>query len=183
MNRKDVLSNARYAGGVIRYHAWQVLQRQSVGEHTWQCLRIWFQIWGAPSSTVTTYFIWHDAGELVTGDIPFPVKMLDKRLKEIMDEKETDAVLDMGGELVELMPEDCVRVKICDLIEMHEFGIQELRLGNEFGQPIIDDTYNAICDKMQQLDANDQKLVYSYLMNHTWYKQQWRNHDDRHHRD
>jgi len=44
ISRKSVLTNARFAGMVLRYHTWPTLQKQTVGDHTWQIFRIYWQI-------------------------------------------------------------------------------------------------------------------------------------------
>src|SRR4249920_1699779 len=144
MNRDQILSKARMAGEVQRYHTWPMHHRQTVGEHTWQVMRIYWQIWGPLTPELSTYFIWHDAGELACGDIPFPVKMNNRLLKTMMDGLEETAVEHMGGMTLKLSNGLKVRARACDLIDMHECGRAELLMGNTFAQPIIDDTYKAL---------------------------------------
>ena len=161
MKREQVLHNARMAGRVKRYHVWPMLQEQTVGEHVFQCLRIWHQIWGPPPSHITCYFLWHDAGELVTGDLPFPVKSNNDMLKHIMDKMEEEAVEKMGVPIPTLSAYERIRVKACDLIEMHEHGNIELLMGNSFGQPIVEDTFAAL-EKLP-LATEDSTLIFKYL--------------------
>jgi hypothetical protein len=161
LKRNDVLHNPRYAGSVMRYHTWMTHQRQTVGEHTWQCLRIWDEIWGPPNAYITTYFIWHDAGELVTGDLPFPVKANNDILKHTMNTLETEAVKNMGGMFPNITAEEKLRAKACDLIDMHEFGRVELLMGNQFAHPIIADTFAAL-EKLG-LSSEDGMAVFKYL--------------------
>src|SRR6267154_1716536 len=85
MTRDQVLTSARHAGTVRRYHTWPFHHQQNIGEHSWQIARIYFQIWGPLPPEVSTYFIWHDAGELVLGDLPFPVKKNNPHLKRECD--------------------------------------------------------------------------------------------------
>src|ERR1043166_2928788 len=105
MTRDKVLTNARLAGQVTRYHTWPVHRQQSVGEHTWQVLRIYQQIWGSVEPEVTNYILWHDAGELVTGDPPFPFKRENPQFKESYRLAEGRAVHNMGGYVQWLRPE------------------------------------------------------------------------------
>ncbi len=162
MNRDEVHAQSRLAGQVRRYHTWMVLHQQSIGEHSWQCMRIWWQIWGPLPPEVTTYFIWHDAGELVAGDLPFPVKAKNPVLKDTMDELEDRAVKAMGGPAGH--PPDGynkIRAKACDLIDMYEYGLHERRLGNQYAEPIITDTYTAL--RKLSLSSEDQFAVSAYL--------------------
>ena len=161
MKRADILAVARLAGEVVRYHTWPMHHRQTVGEHTWQVMRIYWQIWGPLPPSLTTYFIWHDAGELATGDIPFPVKAHNPNLKAEMDKLEEVSVLHMGGATVTLDLLSKVRAKACDLLDMHECGRVEMSMGNRFAQPIVEDTFSAI-EKLP-LSREDANAVFKYL--------------------
>lgn len=170
MKRAKVLATARLAGQVTRYHTWPVHHRQTVGEHTWQVMRIYYQIFGPPSALVFTKLIWDDAGELVTGDLPFPIKARNPGLKAIMDSLEEQAVEGMGGN-----PRPGVsdvekrRVKTCDLIDMLEYGLHELDLGNKYAQPIVDDIGNSLRQLWKwDADASNGDLIKitGYLLEH-----------------
>jgi 5'-deoxynucleotidase YfbR-like len=164
MQRSEVLSTARLAGEVVRYHTWPMHRRQSVGEHTWQLCRLWWQIFGPLAPEVSTYLIWHDAGELVTGDPPFPVKARNPDLKAVMDRLEGDAVAAMGGPAAaRLSARDRVRAKIVDLLDMWECGRMELVMGNTFAQPIVDDTRAAVNKLVVELPKEDRARVEAYV--------------------
>lgn len=158
MTRERIFANARFAGEVLRYHTWPVHRRQSVGEHIWQQMRIWYQIWGPMPPEISTYILWSDAGELVLGDLPFPVKLRNPTLKDIADRIENDAVMAMRGELPLLPDLDKIRVKMCDLLEMWEFGLCELNMGNQFAQPIVDDILIAVDDLRGKLPVDDIRI-------------------------
>jgi 5'-deoxynucleotidase YfbR-like HD superfamily hydrolase len=163
VKRDDVLNNPRWAGEVLRYHTWPTRRQQSVGEHTWQVLRIWHQIFGLPSPQVCSYLLWHDAGELVLGDLPFPVKARNPTLKTIGDNVEMLALNKMGGQQVHLAPLDKVRTKACDLIEMLEFGWSEVEQGNRYGEPIVEDITKALVDLREPLPPEDHHKVWGYI--------------------
>ena len=166
MKREQINQCARFAGQVERYHTWPVHREQSTGEHTWQVMRIWWQIWGPLSAWESTYLLWHDAGELVTGDLPFPVKSLNPKLKHTLDLLEAEAVEAMGGppsRRLELSVVDVRRAKVCDLLEMWEFGLAEQGMGNSYAQPIVEDTLKAARKLLKELSGEDQKLVEAYV--------------------
>ena len=163
MIRAQILQSGRLAGLVRRYHTFPMLTEQTIGEHCFQCLRIWYMIWGPPEPEITCYFLWHDSGELVTGDVPFPVKSNYDIVKRIFDTMEDSAVRGMGGKVPELGKISRLRVKACDLIDMHEHGYIELMLGNKFAQPIVDDTFKALEKLQEQLSMDDGNLIFRYL--------------------
>lgn len=165
MKREDVLRSTRLAGGIKRYHTWPVVQKQTVAEHTWQVLRIWWEIWGPMGPAVSSYLIWHDAGEGVPGDLPFPVKRNNPSLALEVHALEVEAIANMGIDLIglHLTDTELVQAKLCDLIEMHEFGMMEGALGNTFAEPIISDTNVAIGQMMTKLPYDEAVKAKLYL--------------------
>lgn len=137
----------RYAGLVKRYHTWPVIREQTVAEHTWHVLRIYDQLFGLPSVNLVRAVMYHDVGEVKTGDAPFPVKRENPDLKAAYDRIEADHrhKLLRGDD-----PEDKItadehrRLKMCDLLEMWEYGTEERAKGNTFAQPIIDRTLEVV---------------------------------------
>lgn len=163
MKRDQVVKDVRLAGLVSRYHSWPTLNDQSVGEHSWQVARIYHQMFGQPSSLVYTYILYHDAPELATGDPPFPTKSRNPTLKAIYADMEQDALEAMHIIIAPLDPQDALKVKICDLIEMWEFGTHELMMGNQLAQPIIDDTIGVADDMAaEHLSEEDFELYHVY---------------------
>lgn len=139
------------AGLVKRYHTWPTTRVQTIAEHSWQIYRIYQELFGAPDMSVAYYIQWHDAGELVTGDLPFGEKSRDPELKKRMDAAERSALLGMNVVPGELDPDIIARVKLCDLLEMWEFGMEEIARGNTFARPVVDRTaaaVDALCGTM-----------------------------------
>ena len=163
ITRAQVLRNARHAGSVVRYHTWKMHQVQTVADHSWNCCRIYFALWGPLPPEISTHFIWHDTGELVLGDLPFPVKAENPELKYICDKIEYNAIVDMGGSPSMLSDRDKVRTKVCDLLDMYELGMVELQMGNRFGQPIVDDIGHSLELLLRKLSAEDVVLVRQYV--------------------
>lgn len=155
MLREQVFQNPHLAGRVKRYHTWPTFHTQTVGEHTWQLLRLHCQMFGPPTPLVTEYIVWHDAGELVTGDPPFPLKANNPALKTIYDALEHVAVENMGGQTIVLSESEKIKVKLCDLMEMYEFGSVEYCMGNKFAEPIIVDTRAAMEALIGRLERRD----------------------------
>ena len=161
MNREDIMKSGRRAGEVLRYHAWQVLRAQSVAEHTWQVLRIFYQIFDQLPEEIAVNVLWHDAGELRIGDLPFPVKSQNPDLKAVCDRLEEETVAIMAGSLPRLDSLDRNRIKLCDLLEMVEFGNDEVMRGNQFAQPIVVDCIKAAASL--PIGDGDWQAVFDYL--------------------
>jgi 5'-deoxynucleotidase YfbR-like HD superfamily hydrolase len=141
----DVTKSLRFAGLVKRYHTWPVLREQTNAEHTLHILRIYDELFGLSTINVVRAIMYHDMGEVRTGDAPFPVKSENPDLKAAYDRVETEHRLELLGE----DPNDYIlentarRIKICDLVEMWEFGMEEYLKGNTLAVPIIDRTREA----------------------------------------
>lgn len=163
ISREQVLTNPRLAGATLRYHTWSTLQRQTIAEHSFNCLLIWYELYGWPTPQVTAYFLWHDLGELVLGDLPFPVKARNPALKAVCDAVEKDAVKAMGGPELELPELLKVRCKCVDLLDMLYFGVMELALGNKFGAPIVEDITKALEDLTPKLPLEDKTDIAAYV--------------------
>lgn len=138
--REEVNLNPRLAGQVLRYHVWPTLRQQSVGEHVWQVMRIYVEIFGVPQDNALYHILHHDSGEIITGDLPFPVKRDNPTLKKIFDDME-DATTDaMKIETFFVSKVLKWSFRICDLMEMLEFGLQEEQMGNKLAHPIVVET-------------------------------------------
>lgn len=166
MLSSDVRRNIRLAGQVKRYATWPVLHQQSTGEHSWQVLRIYIEIFGPPIPDVTVYITHHDSAELAVGDPPFPLKAQNQDLKVIYDRLEDAAMLEMRGEALPVLSHaEKARIKICDLLEMWEFGHQEWLMGNRYAKPIIDDTLAVVMKmiSMPEFPEDDNERVTAFI--------------------
>lgn len=124
---------------VERYHTWPTHRTQTVAEHTWQVLRIWDRLFGPPDERDFRYIMYHDSGELWTGDLPFPVKRRYPALAGIVDDIEDQALQAMRVDYREPNPGWKTKMKLCDMIEMWETGRHEVALGNSYARPIVSD--------------------------------------------
>lgn len=129
--------NMRIAGSVQRYHTWPTIQSQTVADHTFHVIRIYGEVWGhLPDGTELRYLMMHDLAEGELGDVPFDAKRSFPDIKTAMDKAERTVL----PALPFLTPEEKVRCKVPDLLEMWEFGVIERRLGNQYAEAIIEDT-------------------------------------------
>jgi 5'-deoxynucleotidase YfbR-like HD superfamily hydrolase len=146
VTREQVYTATALAGGVKRYSTWPTITQQTVSQHCWRVACLYVEIFGMPRAEVLYYCLHHDSGELWAGDIPFMVKDKTPGLREASQKAEQEGFQRLGITLPELTDEEKAQVKIIDILEMHEFGCHELKLGNTYAQPIINDTREAALD-------------------------------------
>lgn len=144
IQNEDILTSPRMGGSVQRYHTWPTIQRQTVADHTFHVLRIYWHLFGEVSPEACAYLIFHDVPEVVVGDPPHPIKLHNPPLKYIYDGLEDAALEDMIGEELamrvvgEVTDLERVRMKMCDLLEMAEFAAVETMMGNRAAAPIFE---------------------------------------------
>jgi hypothetical protein len=127
----------RLAGAVQRWHAVQTIRTQNVAEHSWNVLRILYAIYPEPPRAMVVEAMFHDIGEIATGDPPSTLKRRSDPLKTIYRTMESAARLAMalpwGVPPPQMMTDEEMRIlKLADMIEMMEFAQQEVLLGNRF---------------------------------------------------
>lgn len=159
-----MLADPRFAGEVKRYHTWPCLQVQTVASHTWHVMRIYWQLFGPMPPVVSTHLLWHDAGELRAGDLPFPVKANNPKLKAEIERLELDTLAGMQVKLPPLSEREKVRCKLCDLLEMYDFGLVERALGNSMSAPIIDDINLTVGVLVRNLPKQERQPIWDYMM-------------------
>lgn len=145
------LMDPRRAGEVRRYHTFPVLHQQSVGEHTWQAMRVLCAIWPDAPRAVLLYAMVHDCGELRTGDIPYPHKgeCSDAWRKE-QNNQEDRALRSMclpwglPAPTAEVGHVERAVFKLAEYIEMWEYGLCERNRGNRYAHLIVQRCWDAI---------------------------------------
>jgi 5'-deoxynucleotidase YfbR-like HD superfamily hydrolase len=157
----------RRAGQVTRYHTWPRLREQSVAEHSWQVARILLVLLPDVRREVLVHAMVHDVGEVVTGDAPYPIKASSPTLKSVMDQLERDAHLAMstGWRLPPpqaLTTEEHNLFKLAEYVEMWEWGLGELELGNS-GAALVASRCFAKIEEMAELVPEVRARLASYL--------------------
>lgn len=165
-NEITVPGTARQALAVKRYHTLPTIQQQTIADHTCQVLRVYTEVFGPPSAETVQQILWHDSAEIVTGDSPFYGKRMFPQLKRALDEVE-DAFLPVisGGEWHPTSLDwEKKRIKVCDLIEMLEFGREEVRLGSHhYGQGVVDNITGALVPLVVGMGYGDRTRVIEWL--------------------
>lgn len=168
----QVRTDPRLAGQVTRYHTWPRTREQSVGEHTWQMLRLTYKIWDGVPPHVIEYLVHHDTAEIAVGDIPFPVKRDNPSLKLMMDRLEEQALKDMDIQQPEILPEEYRIIKYLELLEMAEWGMEEIRRGNQFAELVMQRCISAM-EHMEWEKKVPGHIIVSTRNYLKWRKEEW----------
>lgn len=159
----DILYDARAGGDVERYHTWRTAQRQTCAHHMWNVARILLSVWPDAPRKLVVEALFHDAGEMC-GDVPYPFKRDDPVLKERMDAAELrvrDSMSRTWGlpDQMALSDYEHMILKICDYLEMWEFGITEVNLGNKYAEIVVSRTWEAVNELYSGMDGSDPRRV------------------------
>ena len=145
----------RWAGSVRRYHTWPVIRHQTIADHTWNVLRMYYEIFGELPENVAVYILYHDVPEIKVGDPPYPIKKNNPALKEIMDRLEADAMREFGIKLPWVGQKERNRIKICDALDCWEYAREEMAMGNSTFQIVIDRIKQLFVEMEPLFDTQD----------------------------
>ena len=141
--------DTRLAGQLKRFHTWPIIGQQTIAEHCWQLMRIYMSVVDEPDSHFIYHIVFHDIGEHYTGDIPYPVKSMNPALKEQMDFLEHRSYCNQlshwnAFKQTRLNEKEKKIFKQIELIEMAEFGMDQVNFGNAHGFVIADRCLRAV---------------------------------------
>ena len=111
--------NLFLSGFVQRYHAHPTMARygQTNGHHQWGVAMLSLMLHPRPTRDLLVGALTHDAGELLTGDLPHPFKMLLPEMAKMVARVEKDETADMLGWVPDLSDEDEMWIALCDRLE------------------------------------------------------------------
>lgn len=143
MTGPDVSTDPRMVGCLKRYHTWPVVRERTLAEHSWNVCRVALAIHPSMSRDVLVYALLHDIGEGRAGDPPFPVK------REHPEYGRTHAAVEEQAWREMVIPWQLPArptlgefemwvVKLADMIESWETGLEEVMRGNRLAQLIVD---------------------------------------------
>lgn len=164
---EDMAFDPRRAGLVKRYHTWETLMVQSVAEHSWQVMRILLAIYPGAPRHMLIHCMTHDIGETVAGDMPFPIKLLYPELRRVCDESEFMAHTTMSNMWnvpypVTLSDLEKSIFKLAEFMEMWEYGLHEVELGNHIAKLICTRTQPGIVKYLKEVPENIERAAARY---------------------
>jgi len=132
----------RDAGAVKRYHVKRTHRTQTIAEHTFGMLMLVKQVtegqgeYGLQSrATLYEAILHHDLPELMTGDVPAPIKRVHPELGPLMDSIEQD-LYPLYREYT-LTQEEAALLKWADRMELVLWCLEEFRMGNTYTKPTV----------------------------------------------
>jgi 5'-deoxynucleotidase YfbR-like HD superfamily hydrolase len=152
----NLVEDPRAVGEARRYHTWAIHRDQSVGEHTWQVMRILLTVWPLAPRNVIVHALMHDGGEM-SGDIQYPFKRLFPELRAGADKAE-DYVRNLqrksigAPESKPLSAFEKLVFKACDNLEMWEMGMREVNMGNNYAKIICTRMMRALGENLQSIE-------------------------------
>lgn len=155
------------SGLVARYHTVSI-QPETVAQHSWRVFTIYIELWGVPPAETGAWLILHDAPEAFTGDVPFPLKQEVGPMSELVDSLER-AYWDhihqgaLAGLQDGLSPRDKLRVKICDLLQMVEYGAYRRLSGERLAAIVEASARSAVLGCLERAEATDAAAVREWL--------------------
>lgn len=138
------------------------IRQESVAEHSY-----WTAVYaqtladymGVDSGVATSYALYHDAEEAITGDLPGPVKR-GRSWKDV----ENDAAREMGMGTDEIEEPYKSLVKAADYISALVFADEELQMGNQFFLQIRAEILWSIGElKIHEADQLVRELGFRYV--------------------
>lgn len=146
------------------------------------------------SPAVIFRIIFHDVGEHITGDLPYPVKKDNPTLKtevSTIEQQSCNAQFkywDVPEHEVRIDRSEEILIKQIELIEMAEFGLDQMCLGNQHGMIVASRCLKAVYEakpppytRLVQYVINRLHLFYhqhrnldSYPLEEWWFADKWR---------
>lgn len=130
MRDLDTLTLVFKSGNIKRYHIHSVIGEQNVAHHCWRVVMLLYYTVPNPSPNLIKAAMFHDCGEIITGDVPYTAKRDYVELKRMLDgiEKkfEEDNQLKFNIDTTEE-----VYLKVCDMLELAWFSKEQIDLGNK----------------------------------------------------
>lgn len=176
----------RAAGHVVRYHTWPHVRAQTVAEHSWQLARLLLMVWPLAPNHLVVEALFHDIGERVTGDLPYPTKANDNELKMRMNQAESTARRQMvhawGApclfDMLGLTTDEQTYLKLLEFVEMWEWALDEIALGNKNAVLIRDRCADGVLATLKKL-GDDKHITFvagvvNYVRRRVDYEQEHR---------
>jgi 5'-deoxynucleotidase YfbR-like HD superfamily hydrolase len=141
-DRNNLAATHRAAGKVKRFHTEHTIQTQTISDHVYNVFRLYFHLYGIPSTGVFIEIMYHDFEEVFIGDIPHWAAS-HPEIARVKKEQEFQ-IRQRFHISPSLTMEEELRVKFCDWIEALEFMLDESMFGNYTLRPGLEGLYQKL---------------------------------------
>lgn len=159
MNDVEWVKNMLRSGRVTRYHNTPMLTRQTVADHTWGvCVCLQWLFDGEVSADLLKAALYHDAPEIITGDLPAPAKVDNQHLVDalvVIEEQFKDS-MDLH---VALNNFERSMLSIADSMELLLHCAKEMHMGNGYGKEILKKGYSYFQKKYNEIPSAEMNVT------------------------
>jgi 5'-deoxynucleotidase YfbR-like HD superfamily hydrolase len=144
---------------VSRFHNLETIHRRTVADHSWGVAQLIFLLSeDIPRIDLVRMALSHDLAEQIVGDIPAPLKWLDKDIDTHLDHIESGILKSAGHPITEYLSKPEIRIlQMADALEGMMCCVRERRLGNLNVIPVYQKWVQLFVDKYQPR-ATDRQL-------------------------
>jgi len=132
MDRLERVIKLRTGGDTERCHGIRHQRSYSVASHTWGVMVLLYVLWPDDYDRLSKYALFHDVPEAWVGDIPATTKRYHSSVRAACSDMERKIfrLLDIPSEQT-LVPDDYVKLKACDQLELYLWAMEEIAGGNQ----------------------------------------------------
>jgi 5'-deoxynucleotidase YfbR-like HD superfamily hydrolase len=128
----------REAFRIRRFHTiTHVAMEETVGQHTANLINMLIFLYDELPPKVLLRALYHDAPELITGDLPAPAKWLSKELSAAIDVMEARVQRDMELFNEPMSEFDEAMLKYADMMDLCFKAVEEISVGNQLFFPLL----------------------------------------------
>lgn len=176
MIKHDAYPYLREAGAVRRYHTEpRLIGGQTDAEHQWNMAALLLAVWPNAPREVLVFALFHDVGERVVGDVPFPFKRAYPELYAQVAKAEAKVALDLTGLSTSRAFLDPFAVEVVgflDVLEAAYFALDQRKMGAVQGDLVFSQCWSRLARLFDAPEAADltllyQKEVFNRLRDHT----------------
>lgn len=150
----DWLVTMRSGGAVTRFHTVRTLRPQTVATHSWGVLMALLAV-GVGRGAVLAYAAMHDQHEQTTGDMRGDAKASNPALRAALavSDEEFDSAYGISQLRDELTDFEVAAVNWADCYEGTQYCLEEIRMGNRYILPSLNNYLRAIDTAQRRLSG------------------------------
>ena len=139
------IRSLRESGNVLRYHTQQTIKQNSIAAHSWGVAALILILNPRASKELIAAALFHDAGELISGDTPYTSKLLDSQLSKSLKTIETNFLNEQNINFEgSLTLDEHLWLKACDMLDLVFFCLDEIEMGNDKIYPVLQNGISAL---------------------------------------
>ena len=159
----------REAFQIKRYHTVShTAMQDTVGHHTANVIGLlYFLFDDAPPLGVVSNALYHDALELLTGDIPATAKWSDTQFNEALTKFEERLAKKVGIPLAKMSEQESNLLRLADIMDCCLKSVDEIMAGNQMYFPILANGVNVAGTLVRSLKGHARAAeLFTALMQH-----------------